>query len=144
MALAYGAVCQIGQIVLLRELLMVFHGNEFSLGIILATWMLWVGAGSLIAGPVAERSADPRRPLRICAYTAALMLPATVLLVRVLRALFRLPAAVMLSPSDTLAACLLVMAPAGLLLGAQFVFLARVWRDFDGRGDTGGAGKTYG
>jgi hypothetical protein len=41
--LSLGIVCQIGQIVLLRELLMVFHGNELSLGIILAAWMVWVG-----------------------------------------------------------------------------------------------------
>lgn len=47
--IALGIVSQLMQIVFLRELLMVFHGNELSFGIILAAWMLCVGTGSRIA-----------------------------------------------------------------------------------------------
>ena len=38
--LSLGMVCQIGQIVLLRELLMVFHGSELSIGVIFAALMV--------------------------------------------------------------------------------------------------------
>ena len=36
----------VGQIVLMRELIQVFNGNEISLGILLATWLLWTAVGS--------------------------------------------------------------------------------------------------
>ena len=39
----------IGQIVLMRELIVVFNGNEISLGIMLAMWLLWTSAGSGLA-----------------------------------------------------------------------------------------------
>ncbi|MDH5174636.1 MAG: hypothetical protein OEW43_05190, partial [Elusimicrobiota bacterium] len=34
------------QIVLMRELMVVFYGNELSLGITLAGWLFWVAVGS--------------------------------------------------------------------------------------------------
>ena len=46
--ISLGIVCQLGQIVLLRELLMVFHGNELSIGIVFSAWMIWVGVGSRV------------------------------------------------------------------------------------------------
>jgi hypothetical protein len=36
----------IGQIVLMRELIVVFSGNEISLGIMLASWLFWTAIGS--------------------------------------------------------------------------------------------------
>jgi len=41
-----GFTAVIGQIVLMRELIVVFNGNEISMGIMLATWLLWTAAGS--------------------------------------------------------------------------------------------------
>ena len=36
----------VGQIVLMRELIVVFSGNEISLGIMLASWLFWTAIGS--------------------------------------------------------------------------------------------------
>lgn len=38
------------QIVLCRELFIVFYGNELSLGLTLASWLFWIGFGSLCLG----------------------------------------------------------------------------------------------
>jgi spermidine synthase len=38
------------QIVLMRELFIVFYGNELSLGLTLAGWLFWIGFGSLCLG----------------------------------------------------------------------------------------------
>ena len=43
------------QMILLRELLIVFSGNEFSIGIILANWLVMEALGSLLVGRNAER-----------------------------------------------------------------------------------------
>ena len=40
-----GFTASIAQIVLMRELIVVFHGNEISLGLILASWLLWTAVG---------------------------------------------------------------------------------------------------
>lgn len=45
-----GLTSMAGQIVLMRELLVVFYGNELSLGITLGSWLFWVGIGSWFIG----------------------------------------------------------------------------------------------
>mgnify|MGYP001765221631 CR=1 FL=1 len=65
--LLIGVTAAVGQIVLLRELLTVFQGNELSIGITLAVWLLWTAAGSAGLGRLTARVAqhwmptDPRR-----------------------------------------------------------------------------------
>ena len=51
----------IGQIVLMREFIVVFNGNEISLGIMLATWLIWTAAGSSLSSGVALGENNPRR-----------------------------------------------------------------------------------
>ena len=141
--LALGVVSQIGQVVLLRELLMVFHGNELSIGLILAAWLAWVGVGSRLGATLADRIDRPLSLLVLSAAGVSLALPATILLSRRLRGFFDVLPGAYLSLLDTAASCFLLMAPTCLLLGAQFVLLSRVWRESDRREDTSGAGKTY-
>ena len=45
----------VAQILLLRELLIVFSGNELSIGIILANWLVLGAFGSYVIGRRAER-----------------------------------------------------------------------------------------
>ena len=49
-AFLLGLVATSFQVLLLREFSAYFSGNELTLGIILASWLLWVGLGSLAAG----------------------------------------------------------------------------------------------
>ena len=46
---ALGFTSTVGQILLMRELIVVFYGNEVSLGIMLAGWLLWVGLACLLS-----------------------------------------------------------------------------------------------
>ncbi len=141
--LMLGMVSQIAQVVLLRELLMVFHGNELSIGIILSAWMAWVGVGSGLGAFVAERT---RGVLVVLMLNAAALLPllaGTVLLIRSLRGFFDVVPGAYLSLPDIFVASFAVMAPACILIGMQFVLLAKLWRQSDRAEDTSGAGKTY-
>ena len=40
-----GFTAVIAQVVLMRELLVVFYGNELALGVTLANWLLWTEIG---------------------------------------------------------------------------------------------------
>ncbi len=141
--LALGAGSQIAQIVLLREMLMSFYGNEISLGIILSSWMIWVGIGSYSSGRLIEGAEASWRALCLTAIGMLFLLPATVLTARTLRGLFQILPGVHLSLLDTAVSCFVIMAPVGLLLGAQFVLLARLWRHSSGSKDTSPASGTY-
>lgn len=141
--LLLGTVAQTGQILFLRELLMAFHGNEFLIGLILATWLVWVGVGSYLGLYLVHRVGRPLFLLAVNAAGVLLVLPATLLVMRNLRRFFDVFPGAHLSLLDMALSCFLLLAPVCLLLGAQFVFLARVWREKEGTADTSSAGKTY-
>ena len=75
---AAGGFAIAGQVILLRELMAAFQGNELSLGGILAAWLLWGAAGSWIAGRLADRSGRPAALLAVCLVAVSVLLPATV------------------------------------------------------------------
>lgn len=68
------------QVALMRELIVVFYGSEVSLGLMLASWLLWTSAGSAVLGRAHDRS--PVRPVAVLQVLLALALPLTILAVR--------------------------------------------------------------
>ncbi len=141
--LMLGVVSQVSQVLFLRELLMVFHGNELSIGLILAAWLVWVGVGSRLGAILVERS---NRSLFLFSCSAAgvlFVVPLTIFAMRVLRGFFDLPPGAYLSLFDMALSCFLLTAPACLIIGAQFVILSKIWRESDRAEDTSGTGKTY-
>lgn len=141
--LALGIASQIVQVVFLRELLMVFHGSELSLGVILAAWMIWVGAGSRLGGRIAGRFRDPFFPAAAVSVLAVATPAATIAFIRALRFFFTIDTGAYFSVFEMAVSSIAVMAPTGLLLGVQFVLLARLWRTGDKADDTSGAEKAY-
>jgi spermidine synthase len=142
-ALALGVTSQLGQVLFLRELLMVFHGNELAIGIVLAAWLVWVGIGSLLGPRLLRHSASWGRWILGTAAALSLLLPGTILIIRNLRAFFDVLPGAYLSVLDMAVASFLVMAPACLLLGVQFLLVSRAWRESDLAEDTSGASKAY-
>ncbi|MDI6782912.1 MAG: fused MFS/spermidine synthase [bacterium] len=59
-----GIIATIGQILLLRESLVLFYGNELCIGLMLAGWLLWVALGSFI-GSKLSRNPKEIHPLVI-------------------------------------------------------------------------------
>lgn len=45
--LTIGFTSTVGQLLLLRELITIFYGNELTIGVMLASWLFWVSIGSL-------------------------------------------------------------------------------------------------
>ena len=141
--LLLGVISQIGQVLLLRELLMVFHGNELSIGIILSAWLAWVGMGSRLGARAVDRWGRPVLLLKAGAAAVFILLPLTILVIRSLRGFFDVLPGAYLTLPEMLISCFVLTAPVCLLLGAQFVLLSRIWREKDLLQDTTGADKTY-
>ncbi len=141
--LMLGVVSQIGQVLLLRELLMVFHGNELAIGIILSAWLAWTGLGSRIGIHLVDRMGQAVYWLKISVLGVLFLLPATILIIRSLRGFFDVLPGAWLTLPEMFLSCFMLMGPVCLLLGSQFVLLSRIWRERENLADTTGAGKTY-
>jgi spermidine synthase len=82
-----GASAIVAQIILLRELMVCFGGNEMAIGVTLSTWLLWTAVGSGLLSRLA-RDRDPHRTMAVLQLTTALLLPCTVIAVRASRSMF--------------------------------------------------------
>jgi spermidine synthase len=50
LVLAYGAATLAGQVLILREILVLAQGQELKLALGLWCWLVWTGLGSLLGG----------------------------------------------------------------------------------------------
>ncbi|MBM3241719.1 hypothetical protein FJZ31_36045 [Candidatus Poribacteria bacterium] len=60
-AFLIGFTSMTAQVIFMRELIIIFYGNELSLGIILAAWLFWVGSGSWIFGRIVRGRQEGKR-----------------------------------------------------------------------------------
>lgn len=132
-AVGFGAT--IGQLVLLRELVAVFYGNELVLGLILATWLAWVAIGAWVLGQRFPRAKTPEAlsgsgslywALTAGLVAAAAILPAQVALVRASPTLLGTPPGALVAMGPMLLTILVSLAPNCLLLGWMFTVGARL------------------
>ena len=115
-----GFTAAIAQIVLLRELMVVFYGNEISIGLMLASWLFWTAAGSSLAGRLAVRTRHPRRLVALIQVVLAVVLPSTVLAVRAAKGLLQTVPGELLGPGPMLLTSLATLGPLCALSGALF------------------------
>jgi spermidine synthase len=81
---AFGATAIATQIVLIREFLSVFYGNELIVGIVLAVWMILTGFGAFL-GRTADRFAAKKSAIPVALLAIGIMPLLTVFLLRLLR-----------------------------------------------------------
>jgi spermidine synthase len=99
---ACGFATAIGQIIILRELLVFFYGNELSTGLIFASWLLWTALGTTIAGRHGTRLSRNATFLARVLVLLAVLLPASILWIRAARIIWAIPRGEMLPPLSML------------------------------------------
>ena len=87
-----GFAATVAQIIILRELLVFFYGNELSAGLIFASWLLWSGLGSGLSVKWASKLSAHTSLLRMMLVGLAALLPLSVLFIRATRIIWNLPA----------------------------------------------------
>jgi spermidine synthase len=128
-----GLTSTIGQLLLLRELITVFNGNELVLSLILAVWLILVAGGTWLsmrarkgnqgAGEGNHRQL-PLQPAGLVAMAAAL--PAQLALVRASRNLLGITPGALEPLAPMLLTIVITLAPLCLLAGRQFALGARL------------------
>ena len=122
-----GFTAVIGQIVLMRELIVVFNGNEISLGIVLGTWLVWTAAGSHLASRIGRSRGSARRSVVILECLFGVSLPLTVWAVRASKALFQTVPGELVGPVPMLLTSLICLSLFCLFSGSLFVVAARAY-----------------
>jgi spermidine synthase len=121
-----GFTAAIAQIVLMRELMVVFCGNEISLGLMLGSWLFWTAVGSGMAGRLAR---EPRRLMAGLEALVAVALPATILAVRASRAALATVPGESLGPGPMLLGSLATLSLFCMLSGSLFAVGSRLYGD---------------
>lgn len=116
-----GFTATVAQVVLMRELMIVSYGNEISLGVMLASWLLWTAVGSSLLGRIAIWPSKPARLMAILQVLLAVAFPATILVVRDSRTFFHALPGELLGPLPIFLICLLTLSCFCALSGWAFV-----------------------
>ncbi len=133
----------VGQIVLMRELIQVFNGNEISLGILLATWLLWTAAGSGLSTAAGLARRSPRLAVAALECLLAASLPATIWALRSAKAYFQTVPGELVGPVPMLLTSLACLSVFCLASGALFVAAARMAEAESGLSPRAAASSAY-
>ncbi|MBU3911454.1 MAG: fused MFS/spermidine synthase [Candidatus Omnitrophica bacterium] len=125
-AFTLGLTSMVGQIIIIRELIVVFYGNELSLGIILASWLFWVAFGSLVIGRFADRLKSKKNLLANIQLITALTLPLNLILIRSIKSILNIPTGQIIDFIPMLGASFISLSFICSLLGFTFVLISRL------------------
>ena len=117
----------IGQIVLMRELIVVFNGNEISLGIMLATWLFWTAVGSGLTSGFALGRNNAHRTVAALECVLGVSLLPTIWALRVSRTFFQTVPGELVGPVPMLLTSLACLSLFCLVAGALFVVATRMY-----------------
>ncbi len=115
------------QLALFRELLCVFSGNELTLGVLLASWLMLMGLGAMVFGLV--RGGPGFRAVLVGTSLGLAILPIVTLVLLRTEGHRLVPPGVGLDLSQTILLTLLVLGPYDILAGCALGFFAKALAD---------------
>jgi len=116
----------IGQIVLLRELIVVFNGNEMSLGIMLAAWLFWTAVGTSLSSRLQLGKKRARQAVALLECLLAVSLPPTIWALRASKTIFQIVPGELVGPVPMLLSTLACLSLFCAVSGALFVVASRM------------------
>jgi spermidine synthase len=115
-----GFAAIVGQILLIRELLVVFYGNELSTAIILASWLVWTSLGSATLGRIADTILNKQKILALVQILLSLLLPLSIFAVRLSKIVWNIPVGEVVGLGKMMSIAFVILAPFCFLSGFLF------------------------
>lgn len=115
-----GFAAILGQIILMRELLVVFYGNELSTGVVLANWLIWTSAGAFLLGRLARLWRKRKLKFATLQIVLSVLLPLSIVGVRGSRLLLGASPGEILGFLPIFLVSFLALAPFCLISGGLF------------------------
>ncbi len=141
--LVVGFSAVVGQIVLMRELIVAFNGNEISLGVMLVAWLLWTAAGSSVAGLLRRRIHNVRLITALLECLLAASLPPTIWALRDSKAHFQSVPGELVGLLPMLISTLVCLSVFCTVSGALFVVAAKLFKHDSRATASSAAGSAY-
>jgi predicted membrane-bound spermidine synthase len=132
--LALGAYSQIAQALLIRESLVVFYGNEISLGAFFGSWLFWIAIGSTSVVLLRERAwaQNPLPLLRVLILALPFLLALQIIATRLARLFLDVSSTEFMPLGELFFSILIITLPSSLTLGFAFPLACKAL----GNGDT--------
>ncbi|MFH1847228.1 MAG: methyltransferase domain-containing protein [Candidatus Omnitrophota bacterium] len=124
-----GATAIMSQVVFMREFLVIFYGNEISIGIILASWLIWGACGSLLIGRFSDRISSKMMVFSMCQALLAFILPATLLLIRSSKIFMGITTGEITGFSSMFISTFIILSVSCVIMGFMFSLGCRIYRD---------------
>ncbi|MBM4278731.1 MAG: MFS transporter [Deltaproteobacteria bacterium] len=140
--LIMGASGIVAQIVLLRELLVSFLGNELTLGIILANWLILEAIGSFVIGKTVEKVKKKVEVYVFLQIFFSVALPFSIYLCRIFKNILLTTPGEGLGFLPILYSSFLILLPVSISHGALFTYACKLYSRYD-REDATSIGKVY-
>lgn len=132
----------VAQVVLLRELLVSFYGNEFTLGLILANWIISEAIGVFVIGKIIDNIKNKVNIFIILQIVFSIILPLSIYLSRIVKSLYGVPFGEALGLAQIFYSSLLIMLGVAFCHGALFSCGCRVYSSYI-KDSANSIGKTY-
>lgn len=123
-----GFCSMVVQSVLVREFLAVIYGTELSLGMLFASWLLWIAIGAELGAYIAPKVRNPTLSFSLWLLLVSCLLPAQVAFIRSMHIILRTPPGELPSPLPTVLYALFALSPFSLAIGFTFPLGVRMYR----------------
>ncbi len=110
----------IAQTLLIRELLVIFYGNELTFSVILCIWLIAGAIGSGLLAGLFNKAKDPLRPFCLFQILLALWLPCAIIIIRTSKTFLGVPSGEILNIAQIALIALVSLSMLALSDGALF------------------------
>jgi spermidine synthase len=132
----------VAQIILLRELLIPFLGNELTLGIVLANWLILVAVGSFLIGKSVEKVERKLEVFVMLQLALSIAFPLAIFLCRLFKNILLATPGEALGFVPIFYSSLLILIPVTLPYGALFTYGCKLYARNNGE-DASSVGQVY-
>ena len=132
----------VAQIVLLRELLVSFLGNELTVGIILGNWLILEALGSYVIGRSVEKVGRKIETYVVFQLVFSVAFPFSIYLCRIFKNILLATPGEGLGFGPIFYSSLLILLPVALPHGALFTYGCKLYSQYVGK-DASSVGKVY-
>ncbi|MCX7682890.1 MAG: fused MFS/spermidine synthase [Anaerolineae bacterium] len=140
LAMGFGGL--VAEVFLLREFLIVFAGNELSIGLILANWLILEALGAFVFSRVADKFQGKMETFTVINLLFFISLFTALFLIRTLKRILGISVGEPVGLFPMLYSSLLILAPVSILHGALFPSCCQVYALFSDQ-NVSSAGKVY-
>ncbi|MFQ6065691.1 MAG: spermidine synthase [bacterium] len=124
--LALGFSGMVAQVLLLREILVIFHGNELTIGIILGNWLVLEAIGSFFLGKQIEKIRPKLEAFVAVQLLVSAFFPSMIYLTRIFKGAMGFPVGEGLGLLPIFYSSFLILLPVSSLHGAAFTFTCKI------------------